>query len=68
MCGGKLYYDHSLFHMHILDFEGVSRLLTFDTEHSRGVVHIAILDDVEREVALETVNLQLSLAEEEKKQ
>ena len=41
-------------------------MLTFDAERSRGVVRIAIFDDVEREVALETVNLQLSFVEEER--
>ena len=51
--------------MHI-DFEGLSRMLTFDAERSRGAVRIAIFDDVEREVALETVNLQLSFVENEK--
>ena len=48
------------------DFEGVSRMLTFDTDSMRGAVRIAILDDVEREVALEMVNLQLSFVEEER--
>ena len=52
-------------HMHT-DFEGVSRVLTFDTERSRETVRIAIFDDVEREVALETVHLQLSFVEEER--
>ena len=47
------------------DFERVSRLLTFDSERNSGVVSFGIFDDVEREVAIETVNLQLSFVEEE---
>ena len=47
------------------DFERVSRLLTFDSERNSGVVSFDIFDDVEREVAIETVNLQLSFVEEE---
>ena len=41
-------------------------MLTFDGEHRSGTVRVAILDDVEREVAMETVNLQLSFVEEER--
>ena len=47
------------------DFERVSRLLTFDSERNSGVVRFGIFDDVKREVAIETVNLQLSFVEEE---
>ena len=54
-----------ILHVHT-DFEGVSRMLTFDKESMRGAVRIAIFDDVEREVALEMVNLQLSFVEEER--
>ena len=48
-----------------IDFERVSRLLTFDSERSGGVVSFGIFDDVEREIAIETVTLQLSFVEEE---
>ena len=54
-----------ILHIHT-DFESVSRMLTFDTEGIRGAVRIAIFDDVEREVALETVNLQLSFVDEDR--
>ena len=47
------------------DFESVSRVLTFDSERNSGVVSFGIFDDVEREIAIETVNLQLSFVEEE---
>ena len=43
----------------------MSRLLTFDSERNSGVVSFGIFDDVEREVTIETVNLQLSFVEEE---
>ena len=43
----------------------MSRLLTFDSERNSGVVSFGIFNDVEREVAIETVNLQLSFVEEE---
>ena len=48
------------------DFAEVSRVLTFDSERTTNFVNIEIFDDVEREIALETVNLQLSFVEEER--
>ena len=41
-------------------------MLTFDSERTTNFVNIEIFDDVEREIALETVNLQLSFVEEER--
>ena len=41
-------------------------MLTFDRERTTNFVNIEIFDDVEREIALETVNLQLSFVEEER--
>ena len=40
-------------------------MLTFDRESSFGSVSVIILDDFEREVVSETVQLQLSFVEEE---
>ena len=47
------------------DFEPVSRMLAFVSVRSVGSIGITMFDDVEREVAMETVNLQLSLIGEE---
>ena len=41
-------------------------MLTFDSERTTNFVNIEIFDDVEREIALETVNLQLLFVEEER--
>ena len=43
----------------------MSRVLTFDAEHSTNSFTVEIFDDVEREAATETINLQLSFVEEE---
>ena len=40
-------------------------MLTFDSEHSSGVVVVNVLNDMEREVAIETVNLKLSFVDDE---
>ena len=40
-------------------------MLAFDSMRRVGLISITMLDDVEREVAMETVNLQLSLIGEE---
>ena len=40
-------------------------MLTFDGESTFGLISVIILDDFEREVVSETVQLQLSFVEEE---
>ena len=48
------------------DFAEVSRLLTFDAERTTDFVGIGIFHDFEREIVMETIDLQLSFVEEER--
>ena len=48
------------------DFVEVSRVLTFDAERTTEFVGIGIINDFEREVVTETIDLQLSFVEEER--
>ena len=48
----------------ITDFAEVFRMLTFDSESRAMTVGVSIINDNEREVTNETVNLQLSFVEE----
>ena len=52
--------------MFCTDFVEVSRVLTFDAERTTEFVGIGIIDDFEREVVTETIDLQLSFVEEER--
>ena len=48
------------------DFAQVSRVLTFDAEHTTDSVAIGIFNNFEREIVTETIDLQLSFVEEER--
>ena len=57
------HWDLSIF---CTDFVEVSRVLTFDAERTTEFVGIGIIDDFEREIVTETIDLQLSFVEEER--
>ena len=46
------------------DFVEVSRMLTFDSGQRSAAVFVQVINDNEREVTNETVNVQLSFVEE----
>ena len=48
------------------DFVEMSRVLTFDADRTTESVGIGIFHDFEREIVTETIDLQLSLVEEER--
>jgi hypothetical protein len=52
--------------MFYTDFAEVSRILTFDAERTTNSVGIGIFNDFEREIVIETIDLQLSFVEEER--